>query len=323
MSLSNLNYVTRGLYPSFPNYSPLVSNGSPISLNPTPKLNPNEDPSKNGLPETLNLSSAQRADLASIASISINNAAGTSIVPTQDGFASIGDGYSLDFDPDTLQGRITPALTPGDGFSAFPFDSSISGTYTGADVRLMIEASEQASNGKRYAKQLLEATTITVSVHREVSPVRASGYYNPKGFALGKRTIAGTLIVTQFTADVLFNFIQSILMTDGSKDSTFTKIDQLPPFNITMIFTNELGYASQRKLLGVKFVTDGVVYSIQDMMVEQTISWMALDFTPLVPLTLNNLFSPTDSYDRTIRRERTPLDTMQPPLLNDTGIINV
>ncbi len=303
MPLSYLNYVTGGLYPSFPNYTPLLTGGVSTSINPTPILNPSEDPTQLGLKPRLNLTPQQKADLQSISSIRDPN--GNVVVPNSSGgFTSIGSGYSLDFDPNTLQGRISPALSPNNN------TSDIS-TYTGSDVRLMIDSSETPPDGRLYAKQLLEATTITVSVHREVAPVRAGGYISPKGFALGKRTIAGTLIVTQFTTDVLFSFLQSIMLVDGSKDTTFTKVDQLPPFNITLIFTNELGYASQRKLLGVKFVTDGVVYSIQDMLVEQTLSWMALDFTPLVPLTLTNLYQPTNPLDQTTRRERTPTDAMR------------
>jgi len=42
-------------------------------------------------------------------------------------------------------------------------------------------------------KQLVELTTITVSVHRVKSPAVACGYINPKGWARGRRTIAGTL----------------------------------------------------------------------------------------------------------------------------------
>lgn len=309
MPTSLLSYSTGGLYPNLPNYGPLVAGGAPIILNPTPALNPSEDPGQFGLGPKLNLSPEQLSDLQSLSTI--RNTSGTQIVPTPSGFAQIGNGYSLSFDPGTLRGRITPALSTSEVNGTAQTVTGDTGVYTGADVRLMIESSEASPDGRRYAKQLLEATTITVSVHREVAPVRAGGYINPKGFALGKRTIAGTLIVTQFTADVLLAFLQSVMLIDGSKDTTFTKVDQLPPFNITMIFTNELGYASERKLLGVKFVTDGVVYSIQDMLVEQTLSFMALDFTPLVPLTLTSLYQPTNLLDQTTRRERTPSDLMQ------------
>lgn len=303
MSLDT-TFVTGGLtIGSPPNFLPLIAGGNNSAINPTPVLNPSENPANANL-LNLGLTAQQLSDLQGIATL--KNPAGQLVVPTSTGFISMGNNYNMDFDPDTLQGRITPALDPSNGNS-----DPTQQVYTGANVRLMIESAINAPDGRRYAKQLIESTTISVSIHREVAPVRAGGYINPKGFALGKRTIAGTLIVTQFTVDVLLEFLQSVMQIDGSKDSTYTKVDQLPPFNITMMFTNEQGYASKRTLLGVKFVTDGVVYSIQDMMVEQTLSWMALDFTPLVPITSNNLFQPSDQLDQTTRRETSPLDLMQ------------
>jgi hypothetical protein len=306
MSIPNSSYVTGGLSQqgNSSNFLPLVTDGATSAINPTPTLNPNENPANANI-NNLGLSNTQQADLQSIATV--RDPSGSIVVPSATGFVQLGDNYQMGFDPNTLQGRITPSLSPGGPDTL----SLATQTYTGADVRLMIECAETASDGKRYCKQLLESTTISVSIHREVIPVRSGGYINPKGFALGKRTIAGTLIVTQFTVDVLLRFLQSILQIDGSKDSTYTKVDQLPPFNITMFFANEAGYASQRSLLGVKFVTDGVVYSIQDMMVEQTLSWMALDFTPLIPVTLTNLFKPSNPYDQTTRREASPMDLMQ------------
>lgn len=309
-TLTLSSYVTNGLYPNLPNYAPLLTMGSPVLLNPTPQFNPSEDPSKFGLAvQRLGLTPQQLTDLQSIATIRSTN--GQIIVPTTTGFVQVGEGRTLEFDPNTLQGRITPALAtnvnPQFGPQAFDSPTQI---YTGADCRLMIECADPTSDGRRYAKQLLEATTITVSIFREVSPVRAAGYINPKGFALGKRTIAGTLILTQGTLDVFVEFLQSVVVADSSKDTYFTKLDQLPPFNITMVFTNEAGYASQRTLLGVKFVSDGTVYSIQDMMVEQSLSFMATDFTLLLPFTLPGLYQPASLLDPTSSREKIPLDLM-------------
>ncbi len=98
---------------------------------------------------------------------------------------------------------------------------------------------------------------MTVSIHRVKSPVRACGYIGPKGFARGARTIAGTLILTQFNVDALFRFLQAVLPHDFSKDTTYFKLDQLPPFNATILFSDEYGNASYRRLLGLEFVTDG------------------------------------------------------------------
>ena len=314
---STLTLSTGGLFPGLTSsgFAPLLTNGAPITLNPSVPLNANQDPTRPPF-QGAGLTPQQLSDLQSISTL--RNPNGVTIVPTQTGFTAIADGYQAEFDPNTLVGRISPALQPDLSSGQQNLLGDGTQTYTGTDILIMIESADPAPDGRRYAKQLLEATTITVSIHREVAPVRAGGYINPKGFALGKRTIAGTLIVTQFTLDVFYSFLQSLNLTDGSKDTVFTKMDQLPPFNVTMIFTNELGYASQRKLLGLKFVTDGIVYSIQDMLTEQTLSYMALDFTPLTPLTLDNLYTPQNQLDQTTRRERVPTDGMQqqPPLAN-------
>ena len=106
--------------------------------------------------------------------------------------------------------------------------------------------------------------------------------------------------------DVLIEFLSAFALRDKSKDTTYTKIDQLPPFNITAIFSNEYGYASFRRLLGVEFVTDGTVYSINDAFTEQTISYVCADFTPLAPLSWADMISPvkTDQSHSTANREK-------------------
>ena len=72
-------------------------------------------------------------------------------------------------------------------------------------------------------------------------------------------------------------------------------VDPLPPFNLTLLFSNELGYASYQRLLGVSFVDDGAVYSIQDQFSERTLVFLAEDFTELMPLTLSSLYQPLSS----------------------------
>ena len=83
-------------------------------------------------------------------------------------------------------------------------------------------------------------------------------------------------------------------ISDVSEDTEYKHIDQLPPFNLSLLFTNELGYASYQRILGVDFVDDGVVNSIQDLFTERTLVFLAEDFTELMPLTLSSLYQPTD-----------------------------
>jgi hypothetical protein len=187
-------------------------------------------------------------------------------------------------------------------------------SYTGSNLKVMIEVANDGTNTinptglstatnsnnvnqpgtarpARQAKQLVELTTITVSVHRVKSPAVACGYINPKGWARGRRTIAGTLVMTKFTTDVLYTFLKSGAFTsDLSKDTTYMKVDQLPPFNLTLLFADEYGNSSSQRLLGVELVTSGDIYSIQDMLSEQTVSYVAADFTPLMPLNQSSLY---------------------------------
>ena len=174
-------------------------------------------------------------------------------------------------------------------------------TYTGSDMRVMIDTG--SGSGRSSLRQLVECTTLTVSVFREKSAVRALKYINAKGYARGRRTIAGSLILAQFTVSTLFRFLSQAGGANGqdvSKDSTYVKADQLPPFNITIVFADELGHASYQRLLGVEFVTDGIVYSNQDMLTEQTLSYVASDFTPLLPIDMTAFFSDFSSASQTV-----------------------
>jgi hypothetical protein len=286
-------------------YATLVTGGVPDLSVPNPSIEDQssvlDNYSNNSIVQTLRNNEGT-------APSTVQDVDGRVIVPTTNGYINLGSGHQLEFDDQTLAGRITPAMNPQNSLQ----ENRIS--YTGSDIRLIIEIpdpNKQGDSAQRYAKKLFECTTITVSVHRAKSQVRALGYINPKGFARGTRTVAGTIILTQFTVDALYNFLQSGQYTnDKSKDSTYLKVDQLPPFNITILFCNEQGFASYRRLLGVEFVTDGTTYSIQDMYTEQSITFMCEDFTPLLPLDLSSLFNSTIPKDPTTSPEATPKDKM-------------
>jgi hypothetical protein len=189
-------------------------------------------------------------------------------------------------------------------------------TFSGSDMRVMIEVVNPANPVGTKFREFFEITTLSISIYRVKAPVRACGYINPKGFARGTRTIAGTLVLTQFTMDALYRFLYNAALssTDNSKDSWYRKPDQLPPFNLTLIFEDEYGHQSFRRLLGVDLVNDGTVYSINDLYSEQTISYMAADFTPLMPKGADAVWNGTEfvtsavSFGDTVR---SPMNVLQ------------
>jgi hypothetical protein len=298
MAATDLSRVTFGITPVAGRRDPILSGGLATGVSPYAPPNKLEAPVtlKTGVDPT-SLGINDPLILASLASI--RDANGKIIdVAGAPGPIDLGNGATLVFDQDSLAGRITPVIANQLQKSLDEGRDGALYSYTGSDMKVMVEIAEPPAGVNlpvRMAKQLIECTTLSVSVHREKAPVRATGYINAKGFARGKRTIAGTLVFTQFTAEVLLRFLQSVLMSgDTSKDSFYMKVDQLPPFNMTLIFANEHGYASYRRILGVEFVTDGPVYSINDLLTEQSISYMAADFTPLLPLDLSSLYRPSN-----------------------------
>lgn len=307
------NYLAGGLL-----RGPVVSNGIPFVPTPLPPT-PNSLEKVGGLPPII--SGLPSSSLLEVTGNSIGVAINSAIVPTPGGFIDMGQGYSLTFDSDTAQGRITPAIGSLVEDISPQGDPAIS--YSGTDLRILLEATNVPQRGNlpgSISKQLLECTTISISVFRAKSAARSAGYIGVRGYARGGRTIAGTMILTQFAADVLRRFLHGLLLEgDSSKDSDYVMVDQLPPFNMTLLFCNELGLASYCRILGVELGNVGTVYSHNDMYTEQQISYMAAQMTPLLPMNVKALMRKAPG-NRKNSRERTVQDVWDknnPPITSD------
>jgi len=136
---------------------------------------------------------------------------------------------------------------------------------------------------------ILTLQAITVSTFRTKRQVRALGHVNPRGVARGNRTVGGTLILTEFDRDAFWKLISIPDPVAGSDinigDSGAAVLaDQIAPFDILLMFANEAGLMSYRMIYEIDIVTNGSVYSIQDMYSENTLSFLCTDITPLTPL---------------------------------------
>jgi len=152
------------------------------------------------------------------------------------------------------------------------------GTETSSDVGDFIE--------------LGEIQTISYSIHRENSPVRTVGHVNPRGFVKGSRTIAGSLIFTVFN-EYAFYRIKRFKNTLANKNYA-PLADMLPPFDIVLTFFNEYGLAAKMKIYGVTIVDEGQTMSVDDLITEQTYTYMARGIQPLMhidPIEDRNIYS--------------------------------
>jgi hypothetical protein len=162
------------------------------------------------------------------------------------------------------------------------------GTETSSDVGDFIE--------------LGEIQTISYSVHRENSPVRTLGHVNPRGFVKGSRTIAGSLIFTVFNE---YAFYRIKRFKNALANKNYAPLaDMLPPFDIVLTFFNEYGLAAKMKIYGVTIVDEGQTMSVDDLITEQTYTYMARGIQPLMhidPIEDRNIYS--NSSDDMLKME--------------------
>jgi hypothetical protein len=131
---------------------------------------------------------------------------------------------------------------------------------------------------------MAELQTISYSIHRENSPIRTLGHVNPKGFVKGGRTIAGSLIFTVFN-EYAFYRIKEFRQMMAETGLFFAPLaDMLPPFDIVLSFFNEYGLAAKMKLYGVTIVDEGGTMSVDDLITEQTYTFMARGIQPLLSM---------------------------------------
>jgi hypothetical protein len=199
-------------------------------------------------------------------------------------------------------GQKKPAYSTFADFSAT--------TFAGCDIICSITVpmltnfqSKSLPNNLNNAYQLTPVTiaslqTVSVSTHRDKFPVRSFGSVNPRGFTRGGRTIAGSLIFTMFdreslseVSDRVRKFYQTahgLYATSQGNPSLPNLVpkllvDELPPFDITITMANEYGRFATAKIIGVEIVTNGMVAGIDDLFLEEQMSYVAHNFIPVAP----------------------------------------
>jgi hypothetical protein len=158
-------------------------------------------------------------------------------------------------------------------------------SFSGVDIQatmILPRIGDQTSSDDGDFIELGELQTISYSIHRENSPVRTLGHVNPRGFVKGSRTIAGSLIFTVFNEYAFYRikeFKKALLERNYAPLA-----DMLPPFDIVLTFFNEYGLAAKMKIYGVTIVDEGQTMSVDDLITEQTYTYMARGLQPLMHL---------------------------------------
>lgn len=158
-------------------------------------------------------------------------------------------------------------------------------TFSGTDIKVYaivdpLAASASMGNVKDIYKELAEISTISYSSYREKEMVKSLSYSSAKGFTRGIRTVAGTMVFTVFHKAVL-NEIVKRGVDNNSLDERFIMVDQLPPLDIFITFQNEVGRPSKLMIFGVEFLNEGQVMSVNDLITENSVNFLARHVSPL------------------------------------------
>jgi hypothetical protein len=173
--------------------------------------------------------------------------------------------------------------------SGLPYSGTFN-SFSGADIVAYIHIPpQQLSNDEIIGPApqtepilgvLGNIQTISYSTFREVEPVRSLGKTYADGYTRGPRTIAGTIVWTVLDQYVLAEALKYAQVSE-SYDPTTVLVDQIPPFNIIITFNNEYGDVANMGIYGIRIVNEGATFSIDDMITEQTNSFIASDIDML------------------------------------------
>jgi len=213
---------------------------------------------------------------------------------------------------------------------------NLSSSFSGSDIQVMLGIPGKFNNSRYYEGtyiQLGNLQTLSYSMHREVFPVRSLGPeygQNPQTFTRGPRTCAGTLIWTVLDLGIferLYKIHESLRTSTeidpkrskilekqaditpfvrtsdrDTSNNTEVKMDQLLPFDLYITFQNEVGTVMAMELLGLRITDDSMVLSSNDILTEQTMSFVCREIKlPYVHESYKTSYNPSASVSSTLK----------------------
>lgn len=151
-------------------------------------------------------------------------------------------------------------------------------SYSGTDVEVAVLMVNTETND--YQTVSLESIqTISISTMRGMGAVRRLGDPAPETYVGGARTVAGTMVLTVLDYDPLFKIFNQV--SEKEYSSPFF-VDLVPEFSLILTAHNELGQAANMAIHGVRLANTGTVYSVDDMMTEMQVTYVATRIEPFL-----------------------------------------
>jgi hypothetical protein len=167
-------------------------------------------------------------------------------------------------------------------------------TVGGADTFIIFEFSYFDKDGNRKTSTVYMGSIISLSysTYRNKKSVFNLGQHTIDGFSIGERYVAGTLIKTMFIQDEFagaINNLKKLISDDLKFNEVYSKVltprqfnnlmaDDLISCNIIILYSSEYtGEIAKEVIYDATFINNGQVMSINDIITETTISYVAKD----------------------------------------------
>ena len=180
-------------------------------------------------------------------------------------------------------------------------------SFSGVDIRAVIEG-----------EPVGQLQAISYAVQREKAPIYVMGRVDPLSFSRGKRGIAGTIVTLMLDQHVMLETPFSDIKFIADKDEIYPNVadlndassladldqldpsfsfsagdlsgsyslsqawyvDQIPPFDVVIVAANEYGKAATMRIYGVEILNEGSGFSIDDMVIENQMTYVCRTILP-------------------------------------------
>jgi hypothetical protein len=184
-------------------------------------------------------------------------------------------------------------------------------TYSGTDAVLC--ANLKTSSGKVISQVIGEAQTFSYSMYEKPMPVHAIGNMNAKDYVHGVRTFAGSMNVIIFKQHWIYNLLEKFAAEEGYSSNHYL-INEFAPIDFTLFFSNEYGSQSSLAVYGARFFNEGVVIGVNDIYIEGTYQFVAMDIRYMADANYG-----TDLEETTTAGKKSTTTSVPTKTVNDGG----
>lgn len=212
-----------------------------------------------------------------------------------------------------LKNAIGNPITRDDTVGEDPYFNS----YSGSDVAIYLLYDDgETYQGIRNFRPFREITTLSVSSARSVHPVRRLGESHVTEYTRGARTIAGSMVCISGDRDPILKIAAQSQKEKFSNAPFFT--DEVPSFSVLIMASDEYGNVSHAALSDVTITNFGQTFSVDDMYLENTYTYVARFYHPLLPdPSVLNKLRPIGSVNRLSRVFHNAWGNEQPANIED------